>query len=66
MLNTFYNWTIPEPVVHEWYNRNGFESVVTLNRNEQHNCGWHVVGRKIDRKSGKASYLRTPSPISES
>lgn len=46
MLNTFYNWTIPEAVVHAWYRDNGFEDIVTLNRNEVHNCGWHVLGRK--------------------
>jgi SAM-dependent methyltransferase len=46
MLNTFYNWTIPENVVHDWYRRSGFSDVVTLNRHEPHNCAWHVLGRK--------------------
>ena len=46
MLNTFYNWTIPEEVVHEWYKKAGFSEIVTLNKEEPHNCGWHVLGRK--------------------
>lgn len=46
MLNTFYNWTIPEHVVHEWYESAGFSSIVTLNKNEPNHCAWHVFGRK--------------------
>jgi len=46
MLNTFYNWVVPEEVVHNWYRRAGFEDVITLNRNEPHNCAWHVLGTK--------------------
>lgn len=46
MLNTFYNWTIPENVVHEWFKNSGFVDVVTLNKEEPHNCAWHVLGRK--------------------
>ncbi len=46
MLNTFYNWTIPEEVVHGWYKGAGFEDIVTLNKREPHNCGWHVLGKK--------------------
>ncbi|HLO76167.1 MAG TPA: class I SAM-dependent methyltransferase [Magnetospirillum sp.] len=46
MLNTFYNWTIPEDVVHGWYRDNGFVDVVTLNKAEPEACGWHVLGRK--------------------
>jgi SAM-dependent methyltransferase len=45
MLNTFYNWTIPERVVHEWFNNAGFTEVVTLNKKERHNAAWHVLGR---------------------
>jgi SAM-dependent methyltransferase len=47
MLNTFYNWTIPEDVVHGWYRQSGFSDVVTLNRHEPNNCAWHVLGRKL-------------------
>ena len=47
MLNTFYNWTIPEEVTHAWYKDSGFDEIVTLNKDEPYNCGWHVLGRKI-------------------
>lgn len=47
MLNTFYNWTIPEDVAHGWYRDHGFTDIVTLNRHEKHNCGWHILGRKM-------------------
>lgn len=46
MLNTFYNWVIPEDVIHGWYRDAGFHDIVTLNRNEPHNCAWHVLGTK--------------------
>ncbi|MCW2240996.1 class I SAM-dependent methyltransferase [Azospirillum canadense] len=46
MLNTFYNWTIPEEVVTDWYRKAGFEDIVVLNKHEPHNCGWHVLGKK--------------------
>lgn len=46
MLNTFYNWTIPEDVVHGWFRDCGFENIITLNKGEPHNCAWHVVGVK--------------------
>lgn len=46
MLNTFYNWTIPEDVVHEWFRKAGFTDVVTLNKEEPHNAAWHVLGCK--------------------
>ncbi len=46
MLNTFYNWTVPEEVIYQWYHRCGFEDVVTLNHEEPHKCAYHVLGRK--------------------
>jgi 2-polyprenyl-3-methyl-5-hydroxy-6-metoxy-1,4-benzoquinol methylase len=46
MLNTFYNWTIPEGVVTNWFKSAGFTNIVTLNRNEPHNCAWHVLGKR--------------------
>jgi SAM-dependent methyltransferase len=46
MLNTFYNWTIPEHVVHQWFEAAGFERVMTLNKNEKFNAAWHVLGTK--------------------
>jgi SAM-dependent methyltransferase len=46
MLNTFYNWTIPEEVVHGWFGKAGFTDIVTLNKEEPHNAAWHVLGRK--------------------
>jgi SAM-dependent methyltransferase len=45
MLNTFYNWTIPERVVHGWFSNAGFADVVTLNKKERHKAAWHVLGR---------------------
>jgi len=46
MLNTFYNWTIPESVCFEWFRANGFRDVTLLNRNEPHACGLHVLGTR--------------------
>ena len=46
MLNTFYNWTIPENVIHQWYSDEGFGEPITLNRNEPHKCAFHVFGQK--------------------
>ena len=46
MLNTFYNWVIPEEVAHNWFSEAGFKDVVTLNGNEKNNCAWHVRGIK--------------------
>ena len=46
MLNTFYNWTIPEDVVHGWFRECGFDNIITLNKEEPHNCAWHVIGIK--------------------
>jgi 2-polyprenyl-3-methyl-5-hydroxy-6-metoxy-1,4-benzoquinol methylase len=46
MLNTFYNWTIREETVHEWFRRSGFTNTVTLNKKEPNNCAWHVLGQK--------------------
>lgn len=47
MLNTFYNWTVPEKVVHEWFRRAGFTEVVTLNKDERYNAAWHIIGRRL-------------------
>lgn len=46
MLNTFYNWTIPEDVVHQWFKSAGFDDIVTLNKAEPYNGAWHVLGRR--------------------
>jgi SAM-dependent methyltransferase len=46
MLNTFYNWTIPEDVVHRWFIDASFTNVVTLNKEEQQNAAWHVLGER--------------------
>ena len=46
MLNTFYNWTVPEETIHDWYGACGFEDVITLNRGETNKCAYHVFGRK--------------------
>ena len=46
MLNTFYNWTIPEETVYGWFKENGFKDIITLNRNEKEKCAYHVLGTK--------------------
>ncbi|BFU93746.1 MAG: protein of unknown function [Nitrospira sp.] len=46
MLNTFFNWTIEEDVIREWYLAEGFTDVVMLNRDEPHKCAYHMWGRK--------------------
>lgn len=46
MLNTFYNWVIPQEVAVGWFEKHGFEDVIVLNQHEPHNCGWHIRGRK--------------------
>jgi hypothetical protein len=46
MLNTFYNWTVPEDVIHNWYRKSGFVDVLTLNKKEPNACAYHVLGRK--------------------
>ncbi len=46
MLNTFYNWTIQEDTIHQWYHDQGFDEVITLNRNERDKCAYHVLGRR--------------------
>lgn len=47
MLNTFYNWTVPESVIHNWYKCNGFKNIITLNAAERNNCAYHITGEKI-------------------
>jgi hypothetical protein len=46
MLNTFYNWTIPEEVARKWFADSGFTNITTLNKAERHNGAWHVLGQK--------------------
>ncbi len=46
MLNTFYNWTVPEEVIHQWYRNNGFTDIQTLNAGEPNFCAYHVLGKK--------------------
>jgi 2-polyprenyl-3-methyl-5-hydroxy-6-metoxy-1,4-benzoquinol methylase len=46
MLNTFYNWTIEEETVHNWFAEFGFSEAITLNRDEPSKCAYHVWGRK--------------------
>jgi nucleoside-diphosphate-sugar epimerase/SAM-dependent methyltransferase len=52
MLNTFYNWTIPEETVHDWFRRHGFTDTVTLNAREADKCAYHVLGRLPSGDSG--------------
>jgi len=54
MLNTFYNWTVPEEVIHNWYQNHGFENIITLNAAEEHKCAYHVLGEKRGDQSPKA------------
>ena len=46
MLNTFYNWVIPEETIHNWFQANGFMDVITLNASEKWPSSYHVFGRK--------------------
>jgi len=46
MLNTFYNWTIEEETVRNWFADAGFTKVITLNRDELDKCAYHVWGCK--------------------
>jgi 2-polyprenyl-3-methyl-5-hydroxy-6-metoxy-1,4-benzoquinol methylase len=46
MLNTFYNWTIEEETVHNWFAEAGFTGVITLNCDEADKCAYHVWGCK--------------------
>lgn len=46
MLNTFYNWTVPEDVIYGWYDAHEFENVITLNADEANKCAYHVLGSK--------------------
>lgn len=47
MLNTFYNWTVPEDVIHNWYRQHGYVDIRTLNKNEANPCAYHVLGTKV-------------------
>lgn len=46
MLNTFYNWTVEEETIHNWFSDFGFAETITLNQHEPNNCAYHVLGRK--------------------
>jgi len=46
MLHTFYNWVVPEEVIHHWYHANDFMDVITLNASEKRPGSYHVFGRK--------------------
>lgn len=48
MLNTFYNWVVPEEVVYGWYEENGFSDVLTLNSAEKYKCANHILGRRLE------------------
>jgi SAM-dependent methyltransferase len=47
MLNTFYNWVIPEEVIYNWYRTKGFDNVITLNAQDQDKCAFHIIGKKL-------------------
>lgn len=47
MLNPFYNWTIEEETIYNWYFTNGFQDVITLNKNENNYCAYHILGKKL-------------------
>ncbi len=66
MLNTFYNWVVPEETIHNWFRVNGFTEVVTLNAHEKLPVAFHVFGR---RRKYKLPYFddrgnRVPHPVS--
>jgi hypothetical protein len=47
MLNTFFNWTVEEDVIRNWYHSNGFTNVITLNKDENNKCAYHMLGTKM-------------------
>lgn len=46
MLNTFYNWVIDEPTIINWFQQNGFDEIIFLNKDEQRKCAHHVLAKK--------------------
>jgi SAM-dependent methyltransferase len=47
MLEPFYNWVIPWPVITRWMKSEGFEQVTQLNEYESpEKCAYHVLGVK--------------------
>ena len=46
MLNTFFNWTVEEDVIKNWYLSNGFTDVITLNKDESNKCAYHMLGTR--------------------
>jgi hypothetical protein len=62
MLNTFYNWTVEEETIHNWFTDFGFSNPVTLNRDEPNKCGYHVWGRTSGYPAARASGDRALQP----
>src|SRR5271157_3906801 len=46
MLNTFYNWVVPEETIHHRHHANGFVDAITLNASEKMPGSYHIFGRK--------------------
>jgi len=46
MLNTFFNWTVEESVIRNWYLSNGFTNVISLNKDESNKCAYHMLGTR--------------------
>ena len=46
MLNTFFNWVVPEETIHNWFHANGFIDVITLNASAKRYSSYHVFGQK--------------------
>ncbi len=65
MLNPFYNWVIEEGTVHEWFRREGFGSVATLNASEPEPVAYHVYGvkREFARPTFDDQGTRVPDPV---
>jgi 2-polyprenyl-3-methyl-5-hydroxy-6-metoxy-1,4-benzoquinol methylase len=47
MLNTFFNWTVEENVIQNWYQSNGFTDIITLNKDETNKCAYHMLGTRL-------------------
>ena len=43
MLNTFYNWTIPEEIIFKWCADNGFSEPIIINRSDAGRCHHHTL-----------------------
>jgi SAM-dependent methyltransferase len=44
LMEPFYNWTIPLPVIEQWFASAGFKKITILNDGQADKAAWHVLG----------------------